>query len=193
MSIKNNFILQYDGDQFCVKTKELITNNHYSKSYRSQRQVHIFSLLRNNTKVGVAVFGRPMSRHNDIEGVLELRRFCLIDDTPKNTESYFIGLCIRWIRKNDKKVKSIISFSDPNKKHKGTIYKASNFKLLGQEKASNPRVIKHGRKQIHIRQAYQKKNNEYTKDALRIQELIKTNKAKVISVKKKLKFEYILR
>jgi hypothetical protein len=61
----------------------------------------------------------------------ELRRLCCIDDTPTNTESYFISQCLKWIRQNTD-IEVIVSFADLQEGHSGVIYKASNFHLLGQ-------------------------------------------------------------
>ena len=56
---------------------------------------------------------------------------CCIDDTPTNTESYFISQCIKWIKQNTD-VEVIVSFADLEEGHEGVIYKASNFNYLGQ-------------------------------------------------------------
>ena len=55
-----------------------------------------------------------------------MNRLCCIDDTPKNTESYFIGKTLRWLKKNTN-YRVILSFADPHEGHEGTIYKATNF------------------------------------------------------------------
>ncbi len=65
------------------------------------------------------------------EKVLELRRLVVINDTPKNAESFFIGRTLRWLKRcTDTKL--IISYADPVQGHVGTIYKASNFKYMGR-------------------------------------------------------------
>ena len=53
---------------------------------------------------------------------MELRRLCCIDETPKNTESYFIGRTLRWLRKNTG-YKVVVSYADTHHGHEGTIYK----------------------------------------------------------------------
>ena len=40
---------------------------------------------------------------------MELRRLVCIDDTPKNTESYFIGKTLRWLKHNTD-VEVVVSF-----------------------------------------------------------------------------------
>jgi hypothetical protein len=71
---------------------------------------------------------------------------CCIDDTPKNTESYFIGHTLRWLRDNTE-IKKVISYADETYNHKGVIYKASNFKHLGMTK--NGKVIVYKNKLYH--------------------------------------------
>lgn len=65
------------------------------------------------------------------EDIIELRRLCCINDTPKNTESFFIGRCLRWLKKNTQH-KIILSYADLEHGHQGTIYQATNFKRIGQ-------------------------------------------------------------
>jgi hypothetical protein len=50
----------------------------------------VFGLFYNNLLIGVAKFGLPTNKND--EG-LELRRFFILDGTPKNTESYFLRQC----------------------------------------------------------------------------------------------------
>ena len=71
---------------------------------------------------------------------MELRRLCCIDDTPTNTESYFIGKTLRWLKRNSK-YRVIISFADPNHGHEGIIYKATNFKHFGMTEKSRAVIV----------------------------------------------------
>lgn len=187
----NNYTLQYDGKELTYEVRELIKSHHYSHSYRSQQQVHVFSLIEDGKTVGAAVFGKPMSRNLD-QTSLELRRFCLIDETPKNTESYFLSRCLKWLARNTT-IKQIITFADPNQGHQGTIYKATNFTFDGEEKNGNPRIIKLEDRTIHLRQAYQKKDGVYTSDAIAIQSAMLDGRAEVIKQEKKLRYLYDLR
>ena len=50
----------------------------------------------------------------------ELRRLCCIDDTPTNTESYFIGKTLRWLKQNTD-IEVIISYADLEQGHEGVI------------------------------------------------------------------------
>ena len=72
----------------------------------------------------------------------------IIDDTPKNAESFFIGRALKWLRKNSE-WKFIVSYADPEQGHQGTIYKASNFKYEGVTSAGSSLLI--DGKPFHIR------------------------------------------
>ena len=190
--IKELYTVFYMEDKIDEETKEFIQRWHYSKSARSQKQKHVFKLVdKHNSLVGVAIYGQPMSRHHT-EDTIELRRLCLIDDTPRNTESFFIGKTLRWLAKNTE-YSRVISFADPNHGHTGTIYKASNFDYEGLESNGNPRVVQHGDKQYHMRQYYQKKGDDYSVDALKLQALVKSGEAEVIKQERKHKYIYYFR
>lgn len=191
MTIKSLYSVYHNDNIIDEETKDFIARWHYSKSSRSQKQKHVFKLVdKHNRLVGVAIYGQPMSRHHTKE-TIELRRLCLIDDTPRNTESYFIGKTLRWLGKNTS-YSQVISFADPNHGHAGTIYKASNFKYEGLENNGNPRIVQYGEKQIHLRQMYQKKGGNYSEDALRIQALVKSGEAEVLKQERKHKYIYKL-
>lgn len=168
---------------------------HYSKSAKSMKQTNVFELYNNDTLIGVAIFGQPCGRNVEStygKGIVELRRFCLIDNTPKNAESWFLSKCIKYLKRHTF-VTGIISYSDPNFGHLGIIYKASNFTYLGKEKSANPRAVKIKDKLIHIRELYQRDNTgNYNPKALRLQKLIKQRRAKVVKRLKKDIFFYKL-
>lgn len=105
--------------------------------------------------IGVCVYTRPAGAAaakkyypNDPDKCLELRRLCLIDDTPKNAESYFVSRTIKWLKKNTN-WKFIVSYADPEHGHAGTIYKAANFKYEGE--TSEGQVLLVDNKKFHIR------------------------------------------
>ena len=185
----NDLYSVYHQTTLDEECREFIVNWHYSRSYRSLKHRHVFTLINNyrNRLEGVAVYGDPMSRHYNESGLIELRRLCLIDDTPRNSESFFIAKTLRYLR-NNTDYTGVLSFADPNVGHEGIIYKASNFRYDGQE-GGNPRVISHGDRKIHLREMYQKKGGEYTNSALRIQELVNNGEAQVL--KQEGKFRYI--
>jgi hypothetical protein len=193
-SIKQTYSLYYNDSTIDDEIKQLVHDFHYSKSSRSQQQKHVFKLVDTTTNdlIGAAIYGNPMSRHFNKLSTIELRRLCLIDNTPKNTESYFIGLTLRWLGKNTS-YEQVVSFADPNHGHTGTIYKASNFLYDGREKNGNPRIVQYGDKQIHLRQMYQKAGGSYSEDAKRIQAAVASGEATVMKQEQKHRFIYNLR
>lgn len=132
--------------------RDFIEKWHYSNSINGLMSDYCFKLLDGEQLIGGAIFGRmamagAWKKYADREGdVVELRRLCCIDDTPKNTESYFIGKMLKWLKQNTN-IKLVVSYADPEYGHIGIIYKASNFKLVG--KTSAGKVIMWNGKKYH--------------------------------------------
>ena len=77
---------------------DFIEKWHYSKSINGCIADYCYALYTpQGVMAGAMFFGRmamanQWRRFSDNEcSVIELRRLCCIDDTPKNTESFFIG------------------------------------------------------------------------------------------------------
>jgi hypothetical protein len=116
--------------------KELIVKNHYSHKWTSCR--YSIGLFDGNNLIGVAVYGFPVGRQTvksitpnlENSDVLELTRLWLVDEAPKNSESYFLGKTFQWLKTNTP-VKVLISYSDPMYNHMGVIYQATNWIYQG--------------------------------------------------------------
>lgn len=67
--------------------------------------------------------------------VREFDRMWLSDDMPKFSETITISLLHKFLQTKFKKIKRLISYSDTSVGNKGTIYKAANYKLIGDIKA----------------------------------------------------------
>jgi hypothetical protein len=114
---------------------------HYS-DYVNIQAKHTFCLFREGNfgipeMVGVCIYTRPagptagQSYYPEApDKVLELRRLCLIDATPKNAESFFVSRTIKWLKGNSD-WEFILSYADMEQGHTGVIYRASNFEYLG--------------------------------------------------------------
>jgi hypothetical protein len=114
---------------------------HYS-DYVNIQAKHTFCLFREGNfgipeMVGVCIYTRPagptagQSYYPEApDKVLELRRLCLIDSTPKNAESYFVSRTIKWLKQNTD-WELILSYADMEQGHTGVIYRASNFEYVG--------------------------------------------------------------
>lgn len=71
----------------------------------------------------------PLVKGSSWDSLLELNRMAFSDALPRFAESRAIAMSIKWMKKNAKNVKWIISFADGTQCGHGTIYQASNFYL----------------------------------------------------------------
>ncbi len=116
--------------------RDFIEAHHYSKNVNGVTCSYAFALYLGDSTVGAALFGKTATdawkKYGDkADDVLELRRLALLDDCPKNTESWFIAMCIREIKK-DAKFKICVSYADPHHGHVGAVYQAANWNYEGQ-------------------------------------------------------------
>jgi hypothetical protein len=112
-----------------------IKKHHYSGTTNGVTGSFYFRVLLDQRTVGAAIFGRPAGlgvadAYAAGGALLELRRFCLLEKLPKNSESRVLGIMLRMLAKA--KVDSVLSYADPAHNHEGTIYKACGFKYLGR-------------------------------------------------------------
>jgi hypothetical protein len=138
--------------------KDFIVTHHYSGSYPAAR--FRFGLFRRTELVGVAVFSHPASDQvltNVFGGratdSVELGRLVLLDEVPGNGESFFVGHCLRVIRKLG--MRGVLAFSDPVERqtadglvvkpgHIGTVYQALNAAYLGRGRSRSLRLLPDG-------------------------------------------------
>ena len=133
---------------------------HYSHSTNGVQQTQCFALFSGEKIIGAMIYALPSmkstaSKYNPDNPLRcwELRRLCCIDDTPTNTESYFIGQTLKWLKRNTD-IEVIISYADLEFGHEGVIYKATNFIHLG--KSGGGRVLMVDGKKYHARSLNQK-------------------------------------
>ena len=125
-----------------VQIRDFIERYHYSQSINGCISDYCFGLYDKEELKGAMFYGRmamanQWKRFSDCpERVIELRRLCCIDETPKNTESYFIGKSLRLLSRLWRKDGIVVSYADKEYGHEGTIYKASNFKDVGDVKGA---------------------------------------------------------
>ena len=142
------------ADDICWKKSSAIPNN-VSATQLTRIWEHVFVFCRR-------------------EDIIELRRLCCIDDTPKNTESYFIGKTLKWLLRNTS-IKKVISYADNTYGHRGVIYQASNFKHLG--KTAKGRVIMWQGKRYHDKTIRTKYKGELKPFAKRVKEALEKGEA----------------
>lgn len=133
--------------------KEFIETWHYSHSINGLSATHCFGLYYKNVLIGGMIYGRIAMKGQSVKyqdtqvrdavkagiitetdadmTVIELRRLACIDDTARNTESYFISRTLKWL-KHHTDIRTVVSYADTYYGHQGIIYQAANFQFLGQ-------------------------------------------------------------
>lgn len=139
---------------------EFVKTYHYSHTHPGGVD-YSFNLYYNSQLAGACLFGHMagnpkamcvLNGYNDPTKYRELMRLVLLDEVPKNSETKFVGWCLRWLKKNTDLL-ACISFADPKFGHSGTIYKAGNWLYTGLQKPDRPRMIIDGI-EVHPRMAY---------------------------------------
>ena len=166
----------------CLRSEieSFIEINHYSHNLNGVKTQYCFKLMDKDKLIGAMVLAKlgmagVWKKYAEDESlVIELRRLVCIDDTPKNTESFFIGKVLRWLIKNTK-ILTVVSYADKTYGHSGVIYKASNFTFTGE--TAPGRMIRLGERLYHdktIRTYYKGELKPYAK---KIQEALITGEA----------------
>lgn len=154
---------------------------HYSKNVNGLTTDYCFKLTDvNGNIIGAMIYGKIgmanvwkkyAKKENEL---IELKRLCCIDNTPKNTESYFIGYTLRWLRRHTT-IKTVISYADTTYAHVGTIYRASNFTYAGM--TNKGRVIMYNGKRYHDKTIRTKYKGELKPFAVEIKKALQTGNA----------------
>ena len=163
--------------------QDFIEKWHYSQSINGLRVSHVFGLFCEDDLIGAMIYG-PLGMANtwkkygkEESDVIELRRLCCIDNTPKCTESYFIGKTQRWLKKNTNH-KIIVSYADAHYNHTGIIYRATNFKYEGL--TSKGRVIEYDGRTYHDKAIRTKYKGKLKPFAQRLKDALDTGDAKYV-------------
>ena len=158
-----NFTVEYINRKAVTS---FIEKYHYSHNINGIQSYHHFGLYTEGNfglpkMIGAMLYAMPSMPHTakkynpiNSDRCMELRRLVCIDDTPKNTESYFIGKTLRWLKQNTD-VEVVVSFADQHYGHTGIIYKATNFEYLGE--TSSARVLMVDGREYHSRSLNQDK------------------------------------
>lgn len=112
------------------RIRQIFSDYHYKGAQIGGGITRCFGLIYAGRVTGGAVIGPP--RHSDkYRNAIDIRRMACTDESPRNSESYFLGQIIRWIRANTS-ADYVLSYSDLTQGHAGTIYKAANFVCIGE-------------------------------------------------------------
>lgn len=193
MSLKDYKVTLVDRKEI----SNFIETHHYSGSINGCISDFCFALYDPNEQIKGAMFYGRMAMRNQYKkfsetekDVIELRRLCCVDDTPKNAESYFIGKSLRLL----KKVwggKIIVTYADKEHNHCGTIYKASNFTLVGE--IPGAKVIKWGDRTFHDKSIRTKYKGQLKPFARKLKEALENGEAVYHKTKGKFTFIYRIR
>jgi hypothetical protein len=96
-----------------------------------------------------AIWSSPIAANRLLGGneMLELRRMAISDDAPFNTATRMISQMVKNIKKEFKGIKKLISYQDTDVHH-GTIYKASNWIAVAENKGTDWSTSKRKRNQV---------------------------------------------
>ena len=172
--------------------RDFIQEHHYSKSINGCIADYCYGLFDGGVMIGAMFYGRMAMANqwkkfaDDPLKVIELRRLCCIDDTPKNTESYFIGKTLRLL-KNDWGSGVVVSYADKEYGHSGIIYKASNFNMVAE--IPGAKVIFWDGKRYHDKTIRTKYKGELKPFAKRVKDAL--DRGDAYYKKTKGKFTYI--
>ena len=161
--------------------RDFIEKHHYSHNINGLKSSYCFGMYNQEDElVGAMIYGKLGMANawkkygNSPEEVMELRRLVLVDDTPRNSESYFIGRTLRWLKANTE-VKTIVSYADPNYGHSGIIYQATNFKHVGM--TAPGKVIVWNGKKYHDKAIRTKYKGELKPFAKRLKQALEDGEA----------------
>jgi hypothetical protein len=110
--------------------RHIFKEYHYKKDAMGGGISACFGMFIDSLLVGGSVLGKP--RHEEkYKNCIDIRRMACLDSAPCNSESWFLSQIIKWCASNTE-FNYVLSYSDMTVGHLGTIYKAANFKKIGE-------------------------------------------------------------
>ena len=180
MSVTNYIVEQCPRSEIV----DFVETHHYSKNMNGLHISYCFKLMDGDTMIGAMVYGSlgmlgVAEKYNpkNPSKILELKRLVCIDDTPKNTESYFIGWTLRWLQRNTD-LEMIISYADKTFGHEGVVYKATNFEYMGETSAG--RVIMWNGRRYHGKTLRNKHNGKLKPVAIELKNALDDGSAQYV-------------
>jgi hypothetical protein len=118
-----------------VLAKKLVERHHYLHSLPGGTRL-AFGVFVSSRLLGALTLGAgPTNAYSLVEGAtpdncLTLTRLWLSDRLPRNSESRFLGVVLRSLKRHTG-VKFLISYADPTQGHLGIIYQATGWLYTG--------------------------------------------------------------
>lgn len=124
-----------------VHQAESLNNRWHSRFPHIDKQLlrgdwaHCFVAQYGNLLLAVGIWSRPIAanRMRDGDRLLELRRFAVCSDAPKNTASRMLGWMVREVSRIHPGLLRVVSYQDTSV-HAGTIYKACGWTPVSRSK-----------------------------------------------------------
>jgi hypothetical protein len=120
--------------------RRLLEREHYLHSLSGGTKL-AFGVLVGGSLLGALTLGAgPANAYSLVEWAtpddcLTLTRFWLSDRLPRNSESRFLGVVLRSLKRHSG-VKFLVSYADPAQGHVGTIYQATGWLYTGLSQAT---------------------------------------------------------
>lgn len=128
-----------------LEASDQVKRWHYSGCMPRGRNI-CFGLYRDSKLYAVAVFGNGVNSNQEtylakvtglpvtLKNLVELKRLARSNPKQKYPMTRFMAECHR-VLKDENKIRYVISFSDPEQGHVGTLYKAANYIHIGKTNA----------------------------------------------------------
>ena len=126
-------------------TSHWIALHHYLESC-PPGFVQVIEFCEGKDLVGAMLLGRPSSKEYDPDTILQLHRMYFVDEAPKNTESQGLAMMRKHVRTWLPQIRLLLSYSDPEKGHQGTVYEADGWARFGITKSGNGWKSRGGRR-----------------------------------------------
>lgn len=110
--------------------KEWIAAHHYLESCPAG-YVNLYEFNEGRDLIGGMLLGRPSARQYDSSKILQLHRMFFIDETAHCVESQGLAMMRKHVRMWMPGIRGLLSYSDPEEGHQGTVYAADMWCPLG--------------------------------------------------------------
>jgi hypothetical protein len=127
--------------------KDWIASRHYLQCC-PPGFVHLYEFTEGKLLVGGMLIGGPSAKSYDPDKILQLHRMFFVDETKHCIESNALAIMRRFVRVWIPNIRGLLSYSDPNEGHEGTVYQADGWCPLGltAERSGYPWKSREGRR-----------------------------------------------
>jgi hypothetical protein len=120
--------------------RQLLLKEHYLHSWPGGTGLAFGAFVGQRLMGALTLGAGPANAFRMVEGAtaddcLTLTRLWLSDELPRNSESRFIGVVLRYLRKHTR-LKFLVSYADPTQGHLGIIYQATGWTYTGLSQAT---------------------------------------------------------